>query len=89
MKISWKQGLSKDQAAEVDRDFQASLLIRRRLKEILLKRIETSNSSSRSKVNYDSPNWAYLQADARGYERALSEVIDLVFEETVENASKK
>lgn len=89
MKLSWKQGLTKDQANEVERDFQSSLLIRRRLKELLLKKIESSNTVSRSKTNYDSPNWPYLQADARGYERALSEVIDLVFEETVENASKK
>ena len=88
MKLSWTQGLTKDQASEVERDFKASLLIRRRLKEVLLSKVDASNKASRSKTSYDNPNWPFLQADARGYERALSEVIDLVFEETVEKAQK-
>jgi hypothetical protein len=31
-----------------------------------------------SKNSYDSPNWAALQADGIGYERAINEIIALL-----------
>jgi hypothetical protein len=41
---------------------------------------ETYRSSFSSK-SYESPNWAYEQADKAGYVRALRAVIDLLKEE--------
>lgn len=78
MKTSWTQGQTKERASEIVKDYASSLLIRKRLEELLTKKIEQSNAESRSKIAYESPNWAYVQADARGYERALSDVISLI-----------
>jgi hypothetical protein len=78
MKVSWTQGQTKERASEITKDFTSSLLIRKRLEELLTKKIDLSNAESRAKSTYDSPNWAYVQADARGYERALSDVISLI-----------
>ena len=88
MKISWTKGLNKDQKSEIERDFKASLLLRKRLALVCQSKIDESNSSSRSKSAYESPNWAYVQADARGYERALEDVISLITDESVEKIVK-
>ena len=84
MKTSWTKGLKADQADDIVRDFKASLSIRRRLSEILQEKQRTSLTETRKKSTYENPNWAYLQADGVGYERALSEVIALILENSVE-----
>lgn len=78
MKSSWTKGLDEQQQADIVSSYNASTLMRRRLVEILKDKIETSNKTARSKVTYDNPNWAYLQADAVGYERAIYDIIDLL-----------
>jgi hypothetical protein len=78
MKTAWKKGLSKERADEVAKDFDASAIMRARLKELLEERSRSSHAGSISKDAYSSPNWAYLQADARGYERAISEILSLI-----------
>ncbi|SPF82149.1 Phage protein [Pseudomonas phage GP100] len=78
MKISWTKGLSKQEAAELKADYIAAATLRRRLKRLLEDDIDLSQKTSRSKLLYDNPNWALLQADQRGYERALSEIISLI-----------
>ena len=81
MKTTWTKGLTPESATEVRKDFQGAAILRRRLKEICEEKIETSYKVSASKDSYSNPNWAYLQADARGYERALNEVISLILGE--------
>jgi hypothetical protein len=78
MKTSWLQGLDETRRTEVKQNFKESGVLRRRMIEILYKKIGESNSASRLKSNYEKPSWAYEQADARGYERAMSEMIELV-----------
>lgn len=78
MKTSWTKGLTPEKQEEIKRDFNASALLRERLAELIQDKIDTSIKASRSKDEYTNPNWAYLQADARGYERALSEIISLI-----------
>ena len=51
---------------------------------MLLDKVESSNRAARLKDSYDSPNWAFLQADQRGYERAMYEVIALIIEDDKE-----
>lgn len=80
MKASWVQQLDKQVEIDLRSNFVASLLTRKRLAYLLTEKIKTSNNTARSKVTYDNPNWALLQADQRGYERALTEVIDLIIE---------
>lgn len=78
MKQSWLNGLNKELQKDVEQNFKESSVMRRRLTQLLLDRIESSAREGRLKDLYNSPSWAYLQADKRGYERAMQEVIDLI-----------
>lgn len=78
MKQSWTSGLSKELATEVRANFKESLVLRKRLIKMLNDKIESSAKEGRSKLLYDNPNWALLQADQRGYERAFAEIISLI-----------
>lgn len=78
MKTSWTKGLSPDKKEEIKREFDASGILRERLKLILEEKMEVARKGSLSKDAYQSPNWAYLQADAVGVQRALEEVISLL-----------
>lgn len=78
MKTSWTQGLDKEAAVDVRQQYKEALVVRRRLAEMLEAKAASSIRAARTKDGYDNPNWAYLQADARGYERALMEVISLI-----------
>lgn len=80
MKLSWTQGLDKELQVDIRQNFKESLVLRKRLVELLLDKVTSSQRESRSKQLYDNPNWAYLQADKRGYERAMHEIIDLISE---------
>lgn len=48
------------------------------MKVLLLEKIDASAKEGRLKELYESPSWPYLQADKRGYERAMQEIIDLI-----------
>lgn len=78
MKTAWTTGVGKELAVDITQNFKESLVMRRRLLELLEKKAATSVRMSHSKDAYDNPNWAYLQADHRGYERAMSEIISLI-----------
>jgi len=78
MKTSWTKGLTKEQAIQVRQDFVGGVLLRERLSQLLEEKQEASIKKSRAEDGYDNANWAYLQADARGYERAISEIISLI-----------
>ena len=78
MKTSWTKGLDEVSSGDIRGAFKASLLLRKRLQLLLLDKIDASNKLCRAKLSYDNPNWALLQADQRGYERALHEIIDLL-----------
>lgn len=80
MKASWTSGLNKELATDVRINFKEALVIRRRLVKMLNDKIDASAKEGRSKVLYDNPNWALLQADQRGYERAISDIINLIDE---------
>jgi hypothetical protein len=60
------------------REYAEAKLLRRRLATILNGKMETANREARSKETYDSPSWAYLQADNAGFTRALEVVISLI-----------
>jgi hypothetical protein len=78
LKTAWTKGLTQEQATELRKDFVGAVILRQRLQKLLDEKAELSRKESISKDAYTNPNWAYLQADARGYERALSEVISLL-----------
>lgn len=78
MKTSITAGLDDQQKEEVISSFLASATFRERLATILQKKIDANSKEVRSKDAYGIANWAYLQADAVGYERALEEVCSLL-----------
>lgn len=82
MKMTWTKGLEKELAKDVRSNFVEALVLRRRLVQILSDMAEDSQRVSRAKLSYDNANWALLQADSRGYERALHDIINLISENT-------
>lgn len=81
LKTCWTAGLEKGLADELRRNYKESLVMRRRLSKLLEDRADASVKNSRSKLLYENPNWALLQADQRGYERAMTEIIELISED--------
>jgi hypothetical protein len=78
VKNSWFKGCDDEKKGEVRKDFLSSTVVRKQLNIICLDKIKVSCKSSRNKEDYDCSNWAYKQADSRGYERALAEIMELV-----------
>lgn len=76
MKTSWFKGLPKQEQEEVKASFKSSLRTRERLEELCEEKLESA--SNPYKGQYENPNWAYLQADSIGYQRALKEIISLL-----------
>jgi len=75
MKSHWFKGCKtkeeKDQIKQAIMSNQESLL---RLEVILESLLKDTPSSA----DYDSPSWAYKQADRIGYNRALNQVLDII-----------
>lgn len=78
MKTSLTAGLTKEQTEIVTKEFISSLALRERLIAVLNGKKESLRSEATSKTSYDNPSWAYFQADANGYERAINEVVSLL-----------
>jgi hypothetical protein len=78
MKTSLTKGLDVEKTKELKVEFASSTFLRERLRQLLDEKIQTNRTATTSKDAYGNPNWAYLQADAVGYERALKEVISLL-----------
>lgn len=81
MKFStrWIKHLKEDQHKQ---EFMTSLLAAKpvltRLGQLLEEDIKTSQSGSLTKDKYESPNWAYLQADKVGEQRALNKILKMI-----------
>ena len=88
MKTVLKKGLTKEQAVEIESDFKASAFFRERLSAILEDKVDALRKEVRQKNSYDSPSWAYVQADYIGFERAIYEVISLISNDSVEKETK-
>lgn len=82
MNTAWTKGLPK--GSEKDKDvraaFKESLLIRKRLVEILEDKYLQAAKDRLSADEYESPGWAHRQADAIGYARALKEITAILEE---------
>lgn len=80
MKVRWIHGLDTQNTSDIKQLFKESLAIRKRLNVMLTNMIEEKRKGQVLETLYDSPNWAYIQADRTGYERALRDVIELITE---------
>lgn len=74
----WIKDLNKELESELRQNYKESLVMRKRLIKILEDEVSKSNAKARSEISYDNPNWSLLQADQRGFERALVKIIDLI-----------
>lgn len=78
MKTAWSKGLEEDAAKEIKLHFNGSVQLRKRLTTMLNEKIDSKLRESMNISDYDNNNWAFKQADAQGYRRALSEIISLI-----------
>lgn len=78
MKTSLESGLDKQELEDFRGSFAASKVARKRIAEVLQKKIDSNHVYATSKDRYDSPSWPYLQADSVGYTRAIKEIISLI-----------
>ena len=75
MKSHWfKQCKTKDEKDKVRQTVLANQESLLRLEVILESLLKDTPSSA----DYDSPSWAYKQADRIGYNRALNQVLDII-----------
>ena len=84
MKTVWTLNLPEHKQEEIRKEYASSPVLRERLHKLLLDKQETARVGARSKIKYESASWPYYQADAIGYERAISEVISLIITKNVE-----
>ena len=83
-KTAWTKGLTGQKREEMERELAATALLRGRLQVIIDEKIETRRTKRVSEEEYASPSWAYKQADAIGYERALREIHSLLAASSLE-----
>jgi hypothetical protein len=75
MKAAWfKDCKSKKEKEAVSQSLHSSREGLDRLKEILKPMLKDTTPAA----DYDSPSWAYKQADRNGFNRAVTTVLDLI-----------
>jgi len=79
MKTVWTQNLPEgSKKDDITSSYQSGTVLRGRLKELLQDKIDTEVTSRLKREDYESPSWAFKQADSIGYTRALKEIISLI-----------
>ncbi len=78
-----KTSLSKNLTTKEDKDeirgqFIAALRLRMQIIDLIKEKIDSYKLETLSKEGYGDASWAYKQADANGYERAMREIISLL-----------
>lgn len=76
MKTIWFKELTEEQISSVKKEFLSSPILRDKAIAIMKERITNSNKQRTKEGGYESPNWAFMQADSCGYERAYLEMIN-------------
>jgi hypothetical protein len=74
MKTIWFMDLPKDQQEDFKKQVSSSKDVLEKLENILKTKIKEITLSE----DYDNPSWAYKQADRNGYNRALTEVLNIL-----------
>jgi hypothetical protein len=77
---TWTAGLKPEEVNELVKQLEGAQPIWERLSSILDQRVKASVDKQLSFSTYESPNWAYVQADAVGYQRAIKEILELIKE---------
>lgn len=80
MKTQWTKGLEADAAKEIGIHFKGGLQLRKRLVLLCKEKMEAKDRACMKDTEYENAGWAFKQADAQGYKRALKEIISLIEE---------
>ncbi len=83
MKSKLTRGLEPDQAKEIRGAFLEALQFRKRLTAVLNEEIESLQTSMRSETKFESPSWAFIQADRIAQTKAFLRVISLLNEDKI------
>jgi hypothetical protein len=79
LKMEWYKGvLNEDARVELAAEIMSSRTTLELLRKLLEDRVAALDATHTKKTNYDSPSWAYAQADYVGAKRTLQEIIELV-----------
>jgi hypothetical protein len=79
LKTSVCKGLTNEEdKMEIEGQFIAALRLRQQLTRVVVEKITSYEKEKLSKESYESPAWAYKQADFNGYKRAMLEIISLL-----------
>lgn len=78
LKTSLTKGLDNDHKEEVEQSYKACSVYRKQVIRLLNEKIDAKRKESCKSSEYDSPSWAFKQADAVGFERAMRELILLL-----------
>jgi len=81
MKKSLIRGFSKEETPEIRGAFVDAHRFRKHLTLVLRREVESLQVSMRNEDNFDSPNWAFIQADKVAQTKALLKVIGMLNEE--------
>jgi hypothetical protein len=74
MKTIWFMDLPKDQQEGFKRQVTSAKDVLEKLEEIMKSKMKEVVLSE----DYENPSWAYKQADRNGYNRALTEVLNIL-----------
>lgn len=84
MNTAWTKGIRK--GSQEDKDIRSSyaesFIIRKRLAQVLRDKMDGKMKTAMSNDAFDSPSWAFLQAESIGYAKAMKEIISLLDTET-------
>lgn len=78
MKTTLLKNVPKGDQEAVRSNFKNSSLVRQILLDRINEKIQEQRSQTISRECYNTPNWAYLQADQAGFERALLWISTLI-----------
>lgn len=77
MQVAWFTDIKdKDKQEEFKKSVVGSKIVLDKAKLICYNKIRVGERSKLT--DYDSPSWAYRQADLLGYNRALNEIMELL-----------
>lgn len=87
MNTAWTKGLKKgsDELKDLEAAYAASGLLRSHLVRVLQGIYEQETKARLADANYDGQAWAYKQADAIGYARAISKIISILADDKKNN----
>lgn len=82
MKPAWTKGIKKgsQEAKDVEDAFNSSTFVRKRLVEIIENMYQEEVAKRIKEDEYENPAWAFKQADAIGYARALRNLQNILEE---------